>query len=144
MIHRLSYIFLYTIALANAASAVFQYYREKMLSFAVILQLITAIVTIISISFVKSRENTERIESYLSLKLTVFIIMYAISIPFCGYLLSTTIFVYLISRDYSVNWTDCMLTALISSLIIYSFFLYGLHFTPPLGKLFTFMGGALW
>lgn len=118
-------------------------YTEKPV-ISVILQLVFAAGLIFTAFTLRQEPKKESIELILSGKLTVYIAAYVFFLPFTGYLLSTTIFSYLLNRDYSQLWTDCLLMALIVSITNFIIFKYLLLFTPELGWLFAVMGKSIW
>jgi len=135
---------LYVCGISSASVALYWLvYTDKPVIFCG-LQLLFSISLIFTAFFLKPDMKKERVELLLSGKLSIYIMVYALFLPFTGYLLSTTIFAYLLNRDHSLLWTDCLLTALITSITSYVIFKYLLIFTPELGWLFTLIGQRIW
>lgn len=59
----------------------------------------------------------------------------------CGFLLSTTISVYLLTRLLNCSWMQGLMTALVISVSCYGLFHFLLKIRLPLGTIFTYGGG---
>lgn len=66
---------------------------------------------------------------------------YLLSWNVLGFLLSTTLSLYLISRLFCCSWMQGLMTALILSVICYGLFNFMLDAPLPLGLIFTYSGG---
>ena len=70
--------------------------------------------------------------------LTVILLFYQATWNLLGFLLSTTISIYLASRLYRCSWMQGLMTALVLSVICYGLFNFLLNTPLPLGNIFTY------
>ena len=70
--------------------------------------------------------------------LTIVLLFYQLSWNLLGFLLSTTISIYLVSRLYRSSWMQGLMTALILSVTCYGLFNFILNTPLPLGTIFTY------
>lgn len=73
-------------------------------------------------------------------RLTLTILFYLVSFQFLGFMLATTLSVYMVARLVSCSWMQGLLTGLIMSICFYGIFHFLLGVPLPLGTLFR-MGG---
>ena len=66
---------------------------------------------------------------------------YLLSWNILGFLLSTTLSLYLISRLFQCSWMQGLMTALILTVTCYGLFNFVLGAQLPLGLIFTYSGG---
>lgn len=70
--------------------------------------------------------------------LAIILLFYQMSWSVLGFLLSTTISIYLASRLYRCSWMQGLMTALTLSVICYGLFNFILNVPLPLGRIFTY------
>ncbi len=70
--------------------------------------------------------------------LSIILLFYQLSWNLLGFLLATTISIYLVSRLYRCSWMQGLMTALILSVICYGLFNFLLNTPLPLGTIFTY------
>ncbi len=70
--------------------------------------------------------------------LTIILLFYQATWNLLGFLLATTISIYLASRLYRCSWMQGLMTALILSVICYGLFNFLLNTPLPLGAIFTY------
>jgi len=73
-------------------------------------------------------------------KLVLAIFFYLLSFQILGFMLATTITVYLVARLFSCSWMQALLTGLIMSICFYGLFHFVFGMPLPLGDLFR-LGG---
>jgi len=73
-------------------------------------------------------------------KLVLAILFYVLSFEVLGFMLATTISVYLVARLFSCSWMQGLLTGLIMSICFYGLFHFVFGMPLPLGALFR-LGG---
>ncbi len=75
------------------------------------------------------------------LKLTAIILFYQLTWSVLGFLLATTISIYMLSRLFQCSWMQALMTALLVSVSGYGLFNFILKITLPLGSLFSYGSG---
>ncbi len=75
------------------------------------------------------------------LKLIVILFFYQLSWSLLGFLLSTTISLYLAARLFRCSWMQGLMTALVLTVICYGLFNFVLGTPLPLGAIFAAAGG---
>jgi putative tricarboxylic transport membrane protein len=75
------------------------------------------------------------------LHLIAIILFYQISWSIFGFLMATTISVYMLSRLFQCSWMQGLLTALLISVTCYGLFNFILKIPLPLGTLFSYGSG---
>lgn len=73
-------------------------------------------------------------------RLALTILLYLVTFKFLGFMLATTISVYLVARLVSCSWMEGLLTGLIVSICFYGIFHFLLGVPLPLGTLFRIGG----
>lgn len=73
-------------------------------------------------------------------RLALTILFYLVTFRFLGFMLATTITVYIIARLVSCSWMEGLLTGLIVSICFYGIFHFLLGVPLPLGTIFRFGG----
>ena len=76
-----------------------------------------------------------------TLQLIAVIIFYQISWSLLGFLLATTISIYMLSRLFQCSWMQGLMTALLISVVCYGLFHFILKIPLPLGTLFSYSSG---
>lgn len=82
-------------------------------------------------------------QSLLRKALFLFAIMFFYQVTWLplGFLLSTTLSMYLMSRLFNCSWMEGLMTALVTSVICYGLFNFMLQIPLPLGNLFSYGSG---
>lgn len=74
-------------------------------------------------------------------RLIAILVFYQTSWTILGFLLSTTISIYLVSRLFRCSWMQGLMVALIISVTCYGLFNFLLHVPLPLGDIFSYSRG---
>lgn len=69
-----------------------------------------------------------------------FLLFYQITWLPLGFLLSTTISCYLVSRQFQCTWMQALMGSMIITVLCYGFFSLILHIPLPLGYIFSYTG----
>lgn len=73
--------------------------------------------------------------------LFIIILFYQLTWAFLGFLLATTISIYLLSRLFLCSWMQGLMTALLVSVLCYGLFNFVFKIPLPLGTLFSYGSG---
>lgn len=88
-----------------------------------------------------AQKNSTPTTRNLSLQFLTILLFYQIAWTFLGFLLSTTISVYFLTRLFKRSWMEGLMTALLLSVICYGLFNFVLEIPLPLGTFFSYSGG---
>lgn len=74
------------------------------------------------------------------IKLALTILLYFLSFPVFGFMVSTTVSVYFIARTVGSSWMEGLLTGLVLAIVFYGVFHFLLEVPLPLGFIFAVVG----
>jgi len=107
------------------------------ITLAVFLAVLSIILLLRPLKNKRSQNNISRRIIYL----IAIILFYQISWSIFGFLMATTISIYMLSRLFQCSWMQGLLTALLISVICYGLFNFILKIPLPLGTLFSYGSG---
>lgn len=105
------------------------------------LAVLLALFAVILIAYPQKSDRSKPLFNRRLLHLAVIILFYQVAWSLLGFLLATTISVYLLSRLFDCSWMQGLMTALLVSVCCYGLFNFILKIPLPLGALFSYGSG---
>lgn len=107
------------------------------------LLLIAILFPLIILEFLKPKnpKRMQRVKPTSPFQLLFICFLYMASWPVLGFLLATTLCLYLIARQFQCSWMQALMVALVISVFSYGLFHFLLDISLPLGEIYIFAGG---
>lgn len=106
-----------------------------------VLAVLLAVLSIILLLRPLKKGATEHFLNGKTPQLISIVLFYQISWTLLGFLLATTISIYILSRLFDCSWMQGLMTALLISVTCYGLFNFILKIPLPLGTLFSYGSG---
>lgn len=104
----------------------------------IVLAILLAFLAVILIVNPQKNDRSKALFNRQFLHLAAIILFYQVAWSLLGFLLATTISVYLLSRLFNCSWMQGLMTALLVSVCCYGLFNFILKIPLPLGALFSY------